>query len=318
MNSLRTPANADRFRAAADAVLEHLDARYPCDCWLVIRIEENSATVESARGPHAEFEAGMVFPWTGSLCATLFESSRYGLVENVQAIPACRESTWITRWNVEAFHGTAIRHANGSLAGCICAMHRARQSSDTAPDPATIDLMARLLGSIHSLEQEMLRNQERADRFEADSLTDPLTNVYNRRGWDRLLAAEESRCQRTAHIASVIAIDLDGLKSINDRQGHAAGDIVLQKAAAALRACMRQQDVLARVGGDEFAVLAVDCDNAGREALEQRLHTALTGDGVSASLGSAVRRSDSNLLQCWQDADTDMYQRRTARNLRPQ
>jgi diguanylate cyclase len=73
--------------------------------------------------------------------------------------------------------------------------------------------------------------QGRFERAELDSLTDPLTGVGNRRAWDRLLDAEEARCRRYGSPASLVAIDLDELKQVNDADGHLAGDRLLRRAA---------------------------------------------------------------------------------------
>ena len=123
-----------------------------------------------------------------------------------------------------------------------------------------VELMARLLMTI--IKNELKANEEfrRAERASAEAMTDGLTGLYNRRGWDQLVAAEDKRCQRYGHPASVLSIDLDNLKSINDNQGHAEGDCLLRSAAEVLKTVTRDADIVARLGGDEFSVLAVECD----------------------------------------------------------
>jgi len=135
----------------------------------------------------------------------------------------------------------------------------------------------------------------------------PLTALFNRRGWTRLLAAEESRCRRYGHPAGVIVVDLDDLKSINDSLGHFAGDELLARAAAAMTEVKREQDLVARVGGDEFAVLAVECDRAGTDVLVNRLRAAFEAAGVRASFGSAMRVPSQGLQSAWAEADKAMY-----------
>ena len=131
----------------------------------------------------------------------------------------------------------------------------------------------------HVLESEQRRAEasHRAHHAEKKSLADPLTGLYNRRGWDRRLAAEASRALRYDHPACVLAVDIDGLKQVNDLQdGHAAGDAVLRRAADALCVALRDQDLVARVGGDEFLILGVACDADGGLGLRERVTTALT------------------------------------------
>lgn len=89
--------------------------------------------------------------------------------------------------------------------------------------------------------------------------TDPLTGLANRRPWDEGLARELAARERTGRPLSVLLIDLDRFKSLNDTYGHAAGDVALAGIAAVLRAQARQADILARIGGEEFALLLAGC-----------------------------------------------------------
>ena len=96
-----------------------------------------------------------------------------------------------------------------------------------------------------------------------ESRTDGLTRLANRRAWDETLQREEGRRQRHGHRYGLVVVDLDGFKRINDVQGHQKGDQVLQTAAARMAAVLRETDLLARVGGDEFAVLSFNPTPAG-------------------------------------------------------
>jgi diguanylate cyclase (GGDEF)-like protein len=144
-------------------------------------------------------------------------------------------------------------------------------------------------------------------------MCDGLTGLYNRRGWDELLKAEESRCSRHGSTACVVSVDLDDLKTVNDKGGHEKGDDLLRRAATALRVTMRTQDIAARVGGDEFAVIAVECSNEAVAALKVRVEAAFAKDNIRASVGVAKRTPTRDLLQTWRDADEAMYQAKRER-----
>jgi len=140
-----------------------------------------------------------------------------------------------------------------------------------------------------------------------ESRTDSLTRIANRRAWDEALALEESRRQRHGHSYGVIVVDLDGFKQINDQQGHQAGDQVLQIAATQLGAQLRTTDLLARVGGDEFALLVFSPTPNGLEELVERLRSALATAGIQASIGAALSEERATLDQTWAKADDAMY-----------
>jgi diguanylate cyclase (GGDEF)-like protein len=169
-------------------------------------------------------------------------------------------------------------------------------------------MMAKMLNTIWAAEVKADDVRRRAERAEAEAMTDALTELYNRRGWNQLMTAEEERCRRYGHPACVVSIDLDGLKERNDTQGHDAGDRLLIALSKVLRSATRAPDVVARVGGDEFSVLAVDCDHAGGELLVSRLNHMLAEAGIDASVGLAVRGNDSTLFDAWREADVRMYQ----------
>lgn len=169
------------------------------------------------------------------------------------------------------------------------------------------ELIGRLLSTVLVGEERARAVQDRAEQAEVDASADPLTGLANRRGWMRLLSAEEERCRRHGVETSVIVVDLDDLKGINDARGHAAGDDVLQSTARAILSCTRRHDAVARLGGDEFAILAVHCPQQAADILSQRVVGALTPEGISASVGVATRRPPDGLHAAWEDADAAMY-----------
>lgn len=135
---------------------------------------------------------------------------------------------------------------------------------------------------------------------------DALTRLGNRRTWHRALDEEAARASRYPRATSIVVVDLDGLKCVNDEQGHAAGDELLQRASEAVRAASRSVDVVCRLGGDEFGVLAPETGPDGATKLAARLRSELTDAGVEASIGVATT-SDADLEHAWHLADSEMY-----------
>ena len=99
------------------------------------------------------------------------------------------------------------------------------------------------------------RDARRCRELEARADIDPLTDIFNRRGFERELKRSLAYVKRYGTRAALIYLDLDGFKPVNDRHGHAAGDAVLKAVAAMLARKVRASDVVARIGGDEFAVI---------------------------------------------------------------
>ena len=106
-----------------------------------------------------------------------------------------------------------------------------------------------MLGTVLANELRAEAEMRRAERAEQQAEIDSLTGLFNRRGWERLMLAEEARCARYGHPAAVICIDLDGFKHINDTLGHSKGDEILVTASNSLLSASREGDVVARLGG---------------------------------------------------------------------
>jgi diguanylate cyclase (GGDEF)-like protein len=143
----------------------------------------------------------------------------------------------------------------------------------------------------------------RLDRLHYESLHDPLTGLYNRRGFDEHLGSSISRSVRYGWGFGLVLIDLDGFKSVNDRIGHQGGDAVLREVGERIRHGLRAGDVAARVGGDEFALLLHVDDRSGIDVVIERLHGPIEiGDGETVEFTTGV-------CMCPDDASTvdDLY-----------
>lgn len=200
-----------------------------------------------------------------------------------------------------------------------CTWHEGILLIAVAPDARPV--RRAVVADAHSILQQLVVGDRR--RAEAELLADhaldlagvdSLTHLGNRRTWRRALDDEAARAVRYDGATTIAVIDLDGLKHINDTRGHAAGDVHLLNAARAVRAAARNVDVVCRLGGDEFGVLAPETGVHGAGRLATRLLRALGEAGVQASIGVATR-CDGDLERAWRDADSDMYEHKRRRAL---
>ena len=171
---------------------------------------------------------------------------------------------------------------------------------------AAAEVVVRALSEIVIAEHRAAVANARAEQAEALAATDSLTGLGNQRAWWDRVAEEDARIQRSDAHAVVAVIDLDDLKTINDEQGHLHGDLLLRMAAQTLRQAVRTCDHVARVGGDEFAVLAVDFEGE-PAVLHDRLASALAAAEIRASVGVAARSWDVSLVDAYALADQAMY-----------
>ncbi len=197
------------------------------------------------------------------------------------------------------------------LFGVVCALPASADQAAALEDAvAMVELSVELLTSVLVLDLDRNRLQRRLDAAESAALSDPLTDLGNRRAFDRAMDREEARCARFGHLAGVLVLDLDGLKALNDTLGHDAGDDLLRRAADTLRTTLRGADQAFRIGGDEFACLLPEVTAIRLDAVVGRLGAAFDAAGISVSVGSAIRRPNSDLRACARIADAAMYERK--------
>jgi diguanylate cyclase (GGDEF)-like protein len=151
------------------------------------------------------------------------------------------------------------------------------------------------------------------DRLAASALTDTLTGLRNRRYLTRRFAQELERLRRYGTPLSLLLIDVDRLKLINDRYGHAGGDAALRSVAHSLETTCRGADVVARFGGDEFAVMLPSTSAAEAAILAERLlstverDSAPTGRAISVSVGVAEALPGDTADEVCEAADRALY-----------
>ena len=164
---------------------------------------------------------------------------------------------------------------------------------------------------MHCILYDITDRKVTEDKLRFISTHDTLTNLYNRSYFEEVV----NRCQQSGQYPiSVVIADVDGLKAVNDSLGHAAGDEVLCRAANALRAAFRDNDVIARTGGDEFAVLIPNADAAVASQAIGRVRTFLEAQNrsrpelpISLSIGAATAEDAAHLQAVIAEADRMMY-----------
>ena len=148
--------------------------------------------------------------------------------------------------------------------------------ADLTPQVQTA--FSRLFTEIDELRQEVSRLKTHLSEAEGLADQDVLTPLLNRRAFVRELGRNVAFAQRYGTPASLVYLDLDGFKAINDRFGHAAGDEALKAVATRLMTHVRESDVVGRIGGDEFAVILVQADQATAMAKAEQLAAAVQAE----------------------------------------
>ena len=286
----------------ADAIVERASEWLPAPAWVVYAVDAAGVRTFGARGLTATLEApaASVAQWIlkhGEVCTAMdvAEDSRFGTSGTAAVIGFPLECRGRTVGALVGLDRTPSSRAPKFAASTEAALLRALEPGAIALD-----------------------NALRVARAEALSVTDDLTQLYNSRYLSQVLRRETKRASRSGRPLSLLFIDLDGFKSVNDTHGHLCGSRALVEAAGLIRISARETDVVARFGGDEFALILPDTGSEGAAAVGERIrdrvaaHTFLQGDGLdihlTVSVGVAtlpdVAASTEGLIQA---ADEAMY-----------
>jgi diguanylate cyclase (GGDEF)-like protein len=291
-------------RQVADALIGQAQVWFPSQC-MVVAVQDGPqrASLLAERGPCEPYVDDLVF------------LARWIAEHNAEFMSANLET------DSRVPHGNAVAAAGFPLA---CRDHTvgALIALDTAPAAEVPQLDADVLAMLRvvlegpALALDTALHLRRAEEL---SVTDDLTSLYNSRYLYQVLRRESKRASRSGRPLSLLFLDLDGFKSVNDRHGHLCGSRALVEAASAIRGCARETDVAARFGGDEFALVLPDTGSEGAIAVAERVRERIgaykflkASDGLdihlTASVGVAtlpdVAASAEELIKA---ADTAMY-----------
>jgi diguanylate cyclase (GGDEF)-like protein len=266
----------------AEATIAAIAEWIPVSGWLVLAVDEGGPArriaapgLAPALEPAAQAVGELVLGGVGLVC--------FADVSRDARLPALGGGV----------PGAAIGlplEARGRLVGALVGLDRAPSAREPRFGASSLSVLRSALepGAL------ALDNALRIQRAEALSVTDDLTQLYNSRYLTQVLRRETKRASRSGRPLSLLFIDLDGFKGVNDRHGHLAGSSALVEAAAVIRISARETDIVARFGGDEFALVLPETGTEGAEMVGARIrqkiaaHAFLRKDGLDIKLSVSV------------------------------
>ena len=271
----------------ADALVAFAALHLPVPCWAVVSSDPNGAPrLMAERGLDAGVETSVraLGAWV-LRCSQVYSSANLRLDHRT---PGASDVAAV------AFPLMCRGRTIASLVGV-----------DHAASVSAPRLSPSMLNALHVLLEPAaiaLDNASRVQRAEALSVTDELTQLYNFRYLSQILFREAKRTVRTGHPLSLLFVDLDGFKRINDRHGHLHGSRVLAEAAALICESVRETDIAARFGGDEFVVVLPGTGSEGAVVVADRIRERVSGYAFLNNEGINCRLTASAGLATLPDA----------------
>ncbi len=237
-------------------------------------------------------------PLSHSFCQHVVANAAPLVVEDARTDPVLRTNPAIRDLDVIAYAGVPIVGGTGEVLGSLCAI----DDRPRAWEPEQLDGLA----DVAALIGNELERRRLVDRLAADARTDALTALPNRRAWDDGLTRAVQQAERLGHELSLVLLDIDHFKAYNDRHGHPGGDSALAQIGARWGARVRDIDLLARIGGEEFGLLLPGCDAHEALIVTERMRCAMPA-GLTASAGIVTWAAPVTAAGLVAAADRELY-----------
>lgn len=269
--------------------------------FLVQHTSQGYQVVLSCKQKSNPYPAGAFIPSdTNIFCRKIVETRDALYVRNAKLDPYWDTNPEVHNDGFLSYFGLPVFWPDGTAFGTICVMDYA----ETNYQDEYLDLMVQL----RDLVEGDLKLVEQFVAMSDIAFHDDLTGLENRRSF--LMEAEHrlALARRSEQHLGLLYLDLDGLKAINDSGGHEAGDQAIQALAIAIKSTIRESDLAARMGGDEFAILS-SCDTqSDLDKLVSRLASCFCANEVNASIGAVLIEDHKSHIQRWLNkADENMY-----------
>ncbi|EAR59775.1 sensor domain-containing diguanylate cyclase [Neptuniibacter caesariensis] len=247
------------------------------------------------------YPAGVeISPDTNIFCKKVVQQGEALYVHNAPEEPEWDTNPEVAEDGFRSYLGLPVNWPSGEPFGTICVMDY--EATDYRSD--YVDLVGELRDLIEA-DLEILSQFQEISNL---AMTDDLTGLYNRRGFMTVASHYTVLAKRSGLSLGLLYLDMDGLKEINDQQGHSAGDQALRTLATAIRSVIRENDVPARLSGDEFVILAVARDKIELDTLSERIRSVMKENSLSVSVGGVLIDAGRTLEEWLQLADKKMYE----------
>ena len=293
------------FDDAARAVVAMLKDAVPLASWSVTR-QQGTDQVFLTVADHDGYglSSGDTRPWDASLCQHMLSGCAPEIAPDVAQVPALRET--VAGRAIGTYAGVPITGAGGEVYGTICGLDPAVSTDRLAAHLPMMRLLATLLAQVLQGDRLRAEAREREAELHWRAFHDSLTGLPNRALFlDRLEHAVQERRLATGPLA-VLLLDLDDFKAVNDTYGHAVGDQLLLDVAERVDDLLRVGDTLARLSGDEFAVLLEGSADPGTVAARvvASLQEPFCVDGIDIAVRASVGVAELPTARSGDDADS--------------
>ena len=281
--------------------LEELSRRVPLQVWMVTTVSDGEWKIVYAHNRGYSIVEGQVFDWQGTFCCRMMANEGPQFASNAQDCEAYRNSPIGKTLPITIYVGVPIYGDGNQFFGTLCGLDPQPAVAGIRSSEARVRRTADIIGKLLSMEHKLAKIESATHSVEGIAWRDEMTGLLNRRGWNRIVEKADAVTQGRVH--AVVMLDLDKLKRVNDEKGHAAGDKLIVDGANVLAQSMRGDDVVARMGGDEFGLLLQDVYPRQLDDIVERIGNELATAKIAATIGYASSPPYASIALATEAAD---------------
>lgn len=302
VNALPPLSTSTSFGAVCQRVVDHLQHHVPLAFWSVSRHLDDQQVHLYVHDDVYGTSHGHSYPWSDSFCQYVVDGSGPRIAPDAMAVPEFASAGVAQVMEIGAYVGMPIRDADGTIFGTICGLSPHRQPERLHSYQPLLTMLADLLEQSLHTDHLRLTSAAREAELRWSAHHDPLTGLVNRAGFlEHLTDLQTSGRHRPT---AVMVIDLDDFTAVNDTFGHAGGDELLVLVADRLRGLVRADDLLARLSGDEFAVVIDHEPRTLAARVVTALEQAYTVGGRRIRLSAAIGIAELGPTEPTTDAES--------------
>lgn len=294
------------FASTCESILAFLHEKYPLDLWMITRTNQQDLVVLQTKGDGYGVKPGMAFNWEDTLCIRMMSDQAPNIAPNIDDVTLYQQAPIAQHFQIKACISVPI-YANDVFFGTLCGVNGSPIDESAKQDLALMQSQAAKLSAALASDLATIQILRQNEHDAANAQLDALTQLPNWRAWDQWIDAESIRCSDYGNRGDVMSIDLAELKKTNEQAGRAAGDKLLQDTARILKQLTRPQDIVARVGNDEFGVISIDHPKLNAATQAQQIKQALVQHQIDCYVGHATNNPQKGLRAAWEMAEHMMY-----------
>ena len=281
--------------------LQILNTYHPFGFWMVFRVnqQDNDLIALASEKYRNELEfkldSGDSISWSNTICKKMMQNEGPKIAHDISLVDSYKDLEMVKKYNIASYIGIPLYTANGEMFGALCAIDIETKSENLYEHESTLRLMSRSIMTAYEQEMQLIQTRRLYEKTRVLAEKDDLTGLYNDKGWQWSLENEEVRCKNLGTPCAIVILEMDNLKHFSSELGIDAGNKYLLKLTRVLNEGRSENDIVARLGSDQFGIFLYDSQKEDTLKTTEQLRDSFAKNNLLVSLGYCQRNTRRDL-----------------------